>query len=205
MITISIIEDDIDICYGLKYLLQNTSDYECLGTYHSCEEALEDLAENPPDVILLDIKLPGMSGIEGINKIKQILPNVEIIMLTVFEDDKKVFDSISAGASGYLVKTAQPAQIVDAIREIIHGGAPLSTTVARKIVDSFHKPSTIPLTCREREILSLLCQGKSYKMIADSLYISQGTVHSHIKNLYKKLNVNSKSEAVAKAFQLKIV
>jgi DNA-binding NarL/FixJ family response regulator len=153
----------------------------------------------------MDIQLPGMSGIEGVRRLKKLLPELDIIMLTIHDDDKRVFDSLCAGACGYLVKTTPPAKILEAIKEVYNGGAPMSASIARLVIQSFRKSSDSNLSPREQEILALLCQGKSYKMIAAALYLSKGTVHSHLKKIYKKLEVNSMTEAVAKAHQEKLV
>jgi DNA-binding NarL/FixJ family response regulator len=166
---------------------------------------LQEIAEHAPDVVLMDIQLPGMSGIEGVRRLKKILPDLNVIMLTIHDDDKRVIDSLCAGACGYLVKTTPPAKLLEAISEVHAGGSPMSANIARMVIQSFQRKQSAELTAREAEILSQLCSGKSYKMIADSLHISRGTVHSHLKNIYKKLEVNSMSEAVAKAYQEKLV
>ncbi len=205
MISVSIIEEDDDIRQGLELLIHGTDGFCCVGAYRSCEAAISDIEREPPDVLVLDVELPGMSGIEGIRKIKQRNSNIDIIMLTVHDDDKTVFESLCAGASGYLVKTTQPARLLEAIKDVNNGGAPMTASIARMVISSFLRPSHEVLTPRESEILSQLCEGKSYKMIANDLFISKGTVHSHIKNIYRKLKVNSKSQAVAKAFQNKLI
>lgn len=153
----------------------------------------------------MDIQLPGMSGIEGVRRIKKFLPDLDIIMLTIHDDDRRVFDSLCAGACGYLVKTTPPVKILEAIKDVHNGGAPMSASIARLVLQSFRKSSDSNLSPREQEILALLCQGKSYKMIADALHLSKGTVHSHLKKIYKKLEVNSMTEAVAKAHLERLV
>lgn len=205
MIHVLIVEDDDDIRDGLKLLIDGTNGYACAGAYRDCETALANLENDLPDVALMDIELPGMSGIEGVRQIRRKLADIDIIMLTNYHDDQKVFDSLCAGATGYLVKTTPPAKLLDAIKEADEGGAPLSANIARMVIHSFQRTPDTQLTKRESEILSQLCKGKSYKMIADTLFISTGTVHSHIKNIYNKLEVNSKSEAVIKALQEKLV
>ena len=205
MITVAVVEDDDDIRRGLALLINSTPGYSCIGVYSNCESALQPLTEYPPDVLLMDIQLPGMSGIEGVKSIKRRLPDLDIIMLTIHDDDQKVFDSLCAGACGYLLKTTPPAKLLAAIQECHAGGAPMSANVARMVTHSFQRTTPDTLTTREGEVLALLCRGKSYKMIADSLNVSRGTVHSHIKSIYKKLEVNSMSEAVAKAFQERLV
>lgn len=205
MICVSIVEDDADIRHGLELLLNGAPGFCCLEAYSDCEAALTDVASNTPDVLLMDIQLPGMSGIEGARRIKRLLPRLDVIMLTIHDDDQRVFDSLCAGACGYLLKTTPPAKLLEAIKEVHAGGAPMSAGIARMVIQSFQQPARADLTQREQDILSQLCRGKSYKMIADTLHISRGTVHSHIKSIYKKLEVNSMSEAVAKAFQERLV
>ena len=205
-ISVSLIEDDADIRRGLALLLNKTPGLVCMAAYPDCETALKDIADDPPDVLLMDIQLPGMSGIEGVRRLKKILPDLDVIMLTIHDDDRRVFDSLCAGACGYLVKTTPPAKILEAVKEVYGGGAPMSASIARLVIQSFQKGiADNALTPRELEILSLLCQGKSYKLIAEALHLSKGTVHSHLKKIYKKLEVNSMTEAVAKAYQERLV
>ncbi len=205
IIAVTIIEDDEEIRQSLSYLINATDGFECISTYPDCESALRKIFEELPDVILMDIGLPGMSGIEGIKIIKQKKPVIDIVVLSIHENDEYVFDALCAGASGYLIKEAQPAKILDAIKEVRNGGAPMSTQIARMVVGSFKVQPSPHLTQRETEVLSKLCDGMSYKMIADKLFISEETVRRHIKNIYKKLEVHSKSEAVAKAIKQKLV
>lgn len=204
-ITVTIIEDDQEIRDSLSYLINATDGYECISRYESCEDAIKKVSDELPDVILMDISLPGMSGIHGTKLIKEKHPDIDIIVLTIHENDKFVFDALCAGATGYLVKETQPARILDAIKEAREGGAPMSTQIARMVVGSFQIQPSPDLTNRESEVLTQLCEGKSYKMIAETLYISEETVRRHIKNIYKKLEVHSKSEAVAKAIREKLV
>ncbi|MEK7727775.1 MAG: response regulator transcription factor [candidate division KSB1 bacterium] len=204
-ISVALIEDDVDIRRGLALLLNKTPGFACAAAYPDCETALQEIADDPPEVLLMDIQLPGMSGIEGVRRIKKLLPDLDVIMLTIHDDDKRVFDSLCAGACGYLVKTTPPAKLLEAIKEVYAGGAPMSASIARLVIQSFRKSSESNLSPRELEILSLLCQGKSYKMIAEALHLSKGTVHSHLKKIYKKLEVNSMTEAVAKAHQERLV
>jgi len=205
VIKVFIIEDDEDIRQGLQLLINGTIGYECVGAYNNCEDAIVDLNDDPPDVVLMDIELPGMSGIEGVAVVKTRLPETNVLMLTNYQDDTKVFDSLCAGANGYLLKSTPPAKLLECIEDVTNGGAPMSATIAKMVITSFRRPTFEELTSRETEILSQLCQGKSYKMISAALFISTGTVHSHIKNIYRKLEVNSKSEAVVKAFQNKLI
>lgn len=204
-ITVSIVEDDDEIRESLALLISGTAGFECLTTYEDCESAIDGIAEENPDVVLMDIGLPGMSGIEGIKLLKQKLPDLDILVISIRENDKTVFDALCNGASGYLIKETPPARILEAIREVKNGGAPMSTQIARMVVSSFKITPSDSLTQRETEVLTQLCKGMSYKMIADSLFISEETVRRHIKNIYRKLEVHSKSEAVAKAIKEKLV
>lgn len=205
MINVSIVEDDDEIRESLAILVNGTQGFSCIHTYRDCESAIKGIFEDIPDVVLMDIGLPGMSGIEGVRKIKENLPDIDILMLTVHNDSKKVFEALCAGACGYLIKDTPPARLLEAISEIYSGGAPMSSQIARMVIDSFKTTSHADLTQRETEVLTQLCKGKSYKMIADTLFISEETVRRHIKNIYRKLEVCSKSEAVAKALKERLV
>ncbi len=205
IIAVTIVEDDDDIRESLALLIGETEGFICAGAFRDCESAIKAVTELRPDVILMDIQLPGMSGIDGVQKVKEIAPSIDVIMLTIHKDDDLVFRSLCAGATGYLVKNTRPAKLIEAIREVYYGGAPMSTNVARMIVGSFHKSTQTLLTARETEVLAHLCKGESYKMIADALFVSEQTVHFHIKNIYQKLQVHSKSEAVAKAFRERLI
>lgn len=205
LIFVSIVEDDEEIRENLALLINETPGFNCIGDYGDCESALEDIPQNLPDIVLMDITLPGMTGIEGIKILKKSYPDIDIIVLTMHDNDQYVFDSLCAGASGYLIKDTSPVKVLDAIKEAFAGGAPMSTKIARMVVGSFKTKPSPDLTPRESEVLSLLCEGMSYKMIAEDLFISEETVRRHIKSIYKKLEVHSKSEAVAKAFKDKLV
>jgi DNA-binding NarL/FixJ family response regulator len=205
MINVSIVEDDDEIRESLALLINGTAGYTCINTFTDCETATKEIEEDPPDVILMDIGLPGMSGIEGVRKIKEKLPDIDILILTVHNDSKKVFEALCAGACGYLIKDTPPARLLESISEAYNGGAPMSSQIARMVVDSFKTKSHDELTQRETEVLTQLCKGKSYKMIANTLFISEETVRRHIKNIYRKLEVGSKSEAVVKALKERIV
>ncbi len=202
MIRISIIEDDKDIRESLAILLNGTQEFNCVSTYVTCEAALKNIEADVPDVILMDINLPGISGIEGTKIIKQKLPQTEIIMLTISDDENDVFNSLCAGACGYLKKNTPPLKLIEAIKEAVNGGAPMSMDIARLVVGSFRKEThSNSLTNRESEILKNLCSGSSYKKIAAELFIDLNTVKFHIRNIYRKLEVNSKGEAIAKAMK----
>jgi len=209
-ISVGIVEDDDSIREGISTLIGTTAGYSCSHAYASCEDALVRLEQNPPDVLLMDINLGGMSGIEGTRHIKARFPGMEILMLTVFEDNDKIFRSLCAGASGYLLKNIPAGELLAAIREARQGGAPMTASIARKVLNLFQSIAPVPpadaeLTAREREILEHLVAGSSYKMIAHDLFISIDTVSSHVKNIYQKLQVHSKSEAVAKALRHRLV
>ncbi|MDZ7291384.1 MAG: response regulator transcription factor [candidate division KSB1 bacterium] len=207
-ISVVVIEDNEKFRNGLAQLIEGTPGYRCVGTFSDCEKALPEICNLLPDVILMDIGLPGMSGIEGVKAIKACLPEIEILMLTIYEDDAKVFDSLYAGASGYLLKKTAPAKILEAITEIHDGGSPMSPKIARKVLDLFHKTApaeeTEQLSSREKEILQLLVEGLSYKAIGKRLFISPHTVRAHLKNIYEKLHVHSKSEAAVKAVKQRL-
>ena len=202
MIEISIIEDDKEIRESLAILIEGTEGFTCISHYGSCEDALESIENDAPDVILMDINLPGMTGIEGTKLIKQKLQKTEIIMLTISDDDNDVFNSLCAGACGYLRKNTPPVKILESIKEAVDGGAPMSMEIAKLVVGSFRKKTqSTDLTNREKEVLKNLCDGYSYKKISEELFIDINTVKFHIRNIYHKLEVNSKGEAIAKAMK----
>lgn len=201
MISVVIVEDDSEIRESLELLINGTPDYECLKSFEDAETALKWLNEEIPDVVLMDIGLPGISGIEAIKRIKQKYPSLDVLVLSIHENDEYVFDALCAGATGYLTKDTPPNKIMDGIKEVYEGGAPMSSQIARMVIGSFKIKPSPELTKRETEVLTDLCNGSSYKMIADNLFISEETVRKHIKNIYRKLEVHSKSEAVAKAIR----
>jgi DNA-binding NarL/FixJ family response regulator len=208
MIKVALVDDNVDLREGLQIVLKEHSDeFECIGAFGDAETALKKIPELKPDVVLMDINLPGISGIECLKQLKPKLPQLDVIMLTVFADDDTVFDSLCAGACGYITKNASPEKILDAIREVRDGGAPMSGRIARMVVTSFKAPgdASAQLTDREKEVLDQLCKGKSYKMVADALNITHDTVRHHIKNIYKKLEVHSVSEAILKTMKKKII
>ncbi|HEY1788208.1 MAG TPA: response regulator transcription factor [Verrucomicrobiae bacterium] len=202
-ISVAIVEDDRRVRESLSVLINGTEDLRCVSAHSSGEEALEDIVFKKPDVVLMDINLPGMSGVDCVRKLKAQLPKVQILMLTMYEDDEKVFQSLVAGASGYLVKRTSPSELLNAIHEVYTGASPMSGKIARTVVEYFHKhkeasPHEESLSRREEEILRLLAKGYRYKEIADALAISFETVRSHLKNIYDKLHVRSRTEAVVK-------
>ncbi len=210
VIDVAIVEDDDDMRTTLQRLIESTKGFSCTGAFESCEDALEMIQAERPDVILMDINLPGMSGIEGVRQIKSFYPQANILMQTVYQDDDNIFRSICAGASGYLLKRTSKEQLLNAIREVHSGGAPMNAGIARRVMELFRK-TAVPvreessLTAREIDILIALVDGCSYKMIADRHSISIETVRNHIKHIYEKLHVHSKSEAVAKALKERLV
>ena len=207
MIKIIIVEDNKTIREGLTVLINATDGLRCVKNYSNCEDMLAELEEINPDLILMDIGLPGMSGIEGIKKAKLILPEILILILSVYENDDNIFDALCAGACGYLIKKTPPARLIEAITEAHNGGSPMSANIARRVVSYFNKnvqktdDSENDLSEREIEVLTNLSQGNSYKMIAESVCISLDTVRYYIRSIYKKLQVHSQSEAVAKALR----
>ncbi|MDN5200897.1 response regulator transcription factor [Fulvivirgaceae bacterium BMA10] len=205
MINVAIVEDDREIRQTLALIIDGTPGFSCKNTFEDCESAIETLPEIVPDVVLMDINLPGMTGIEGIRILKERLSHIDFIMLTIQEDDESIFDSLLAGATGYLTKDTPPADLLNAIREVYKGGSPMSTQIARKVVTSFKSDKKSPLTERETEILQRLCNGENYKVIADAIFVSGHTVRAHIKNIYEKLHVHSRAEAVKKAFKDKLI
>lgn len=202
-IQVAIVDDKRDIREGLQLILDNSDGFECVATYSDGESAVEGLPTVKPDVVLMDIGLPKMSGIDCVKILKDISPEIEMIMLTVHADEDSIFESLRAGAVGYLVKNIFPSKLLNSIKEVKNGGSPMSSSIARKVVSSFNsfRQPAANLTKRETEVLDLLCKGKSYKVIADDLYISPDTVRYHLKNIYKKLQVNSKYEAMMKAMK----
>jgi len=207
---IAIIEDQAGLRESLKALIGGTPGYRCLQTFRSMEQALRDLGPPLPDAMLVDLGLPGISGVEGIGLLKERHPSLILVALTVHDDDRHVFDAICAGASGYLLKKTPPARLLEALGEVLHGGAPMSPEVAGRVIALFRQFRPPPrsdygLTPQETELLKLLVEGHNYKTAAAELEISINTVIFHIQNVYRKLQVHSKSEAVAKALRDRIV
>lgn len=206
--SIALVEDDPQIRKSLKFYLDEQEEFEQTVVFHSVELFLDYLRANNsiPDVVLMDIGLPGMSGIEGMKFISELYPEIEIIMLTIYHDPDKIFQSLCAGASGYLLKNTPLEQIKEGIISLTKGGSPMSPQIARKVIEHFshpghHSPLISPLSQREKEIVVGLVDGLSYKMIADRMSISIETVRFHIKNIYKKLHVNSKAEVITKSLK----
>jgi DNA-binding NarL/FixJ family response regulator len=204
-IKVAIIEDDETIREGYAFLIGNTTGYKICGTYPSYEEAAKHISQDDPDVILLDVELPGISGIDALPKLKKTLPDTHILILTVYEQELLIFRALGNGAAGYLTKNTPPEKIVSAIHEVMEGGGPMSANIARMVISSFKRNDASPLTRRETEILEQIATGKSRKRIADELYIDLETVKSHIKNIYHKLDVHSKADAIKAARDNKFI
>jgi DNA-binding NarL/FixJ family response regulator len=205
-IKVAIIEDQRVLREGLAFLLDGTDGFRCTGSYGSVEKALSRITEDPPDVVLIDIGLPGMNGIEGIRALRQQLPKLRLITLTVYEDDQKIFDALCAGASGYLLKRTPPARLVESLKEVVNGGAPMSPEVANRVISLFKnirppERADYQLTNHEVRLLKLLVEGHSYKTAAAELGSSINTIGTHMQSIYRKLQVHSKSEAVVKALR----
>lgn len=201
-ITVSIVEDQAPLRATLARVIARADGFDCVSDYGSAEAALEGLPGANPNVVLMDINLPGMDGVECVRQLKAVLPAVLVIMLTVYEDTENIFNALAAGATGYLLKRTPRAELLEAIREVVRGGSPMTAHIARKVVQSFQKaaPTAGPtdnLSQREQEVLDLLSQGFLYKEIADRLGISYETVHTYIRRIYEKLQVRTRTEAVA--------
>lgn len=206
MIRIAIVEDNNTLRQSLEQLINRGDDMQCVASLCNLMNVISDLGKVTVDIVLMDIGLPNISGIEGVRTVKNNYPEIQVLMFTVFEDDEKIFAAIRAGASGYILKKTPPPEILEAIRELYTGGAPMSPSIARKVIHAFQsEPSSAmedyKLTTREKEILYSLVDGLSYKKIAEKYVVSISTIRTHICNIYHKLHVNSKSQAVAKILQ----
>ncbi|MEW6507779.1 MAG: response regulator transcription factor [Bacteroidota bacterium] len=212
MIKVTIIEDNTTIRDGLAALINGTPGYSCVGSFPDCETFLHKIPTLDTNIILMDIGLPGINGIDGIVRAKKIKPDLNVLMLTVYEDSQSVFKALCAGACGYLVKKTPPSRLLEAIKDAYEGGAPMSSLIARQVITLFQQniglqnENTNPqLSSREKEVLTSLADGNNYQSIADKLFISVDTVRHHIRNIYRKLHVHSQSEAVAKAIRKGII
>ena len=209
-IKVAIFDDNNSLRDSIAMLLQDTKDFTLCGSYSHCLDVIENITESNPDVVIMDIDMPGINGIEGVKLIRKKFQGLQILMFTVFDNDEKVFAAIKAGAGGYILKNAEPKNLLNAISEVYNGGAPMTPGIARKVLHQFQhlQPEEIKedyhLSQRETEVLALLVNGLSYKMIAAKLNISYDTVRAHMKKIYEKLHVASMTEAVAKAIHRKL-
>jgi DNA-binding NarL/FixJ family response regulator len=206
MITISIVDDEKELCQSIATFVNGAPGFRCVSMYHCGEAALGHLQADRPDVVLMDIHMAGMSGIECVKRLKAMMPQLQIMMLTVYEDTDQIFQALSAGASGYMLKRSTPSKLLDAISEVHAGGSPMSSPIARKVVASFQR--TRPkdgehahFTSREQSVLDCLANGLTYKQTADKMNISIPTIRSYLRRIYEKLHVQSRTEAVAKYMQ----
>ncbi len=209
-IRVIVFEDNRDLREGMTFLLQATPQLELVGAFADCRDLRTQIPALRPDVALMDIDMPGITGIEATPLVKALYPAAQVLMLTVFEDEEKIFQAIRNGASGYLLKRTPPGEIIQAIFDVHQGGSPMTASVARKVLHYFQEPAHVTshdyqLSPRELDILKGLVKGHSYKLIADELFISIDTVRSHIRHIYEKLQVNSKTEAVLKAIREKLI
>jgi DNA-binding NarL/FixJ family response regulator len=212
VIKVTLFEDNKDFREGLQAILNGSPGFTCAGAFANCNNLIKRLKESDPDIILMDIQMPGMSGIEAVAILRQDFPEVPVLMQTIFEDEAKVFAAICAGANGYILKSTHPVKFLEAIKEVAEGGSAMTASIASKVLKMFKHQNIkanvgqdFDLTTREKEILSLLVDGDSYKLIADKLFISYETVHSHVKKIYQKLHVNSVNEAVGKALRNRLI
>jgi len=210
MIKVALFEDIPDLREGLQAFLEASDEVSCCGAWENCDQVKKIVTHHQPDVVLMDIDMPGTNGMEGLKIIRELYPDMSVIMLTVFEDDDNVFNSICAGANGYMLKRTPPSRIIDAIKEVHEGGAPMTASIAKKVLQAFAKSNApkqndYQLTDREKDILGSLVKGNSYKMISAELGISINTVREYIRRIYDKLHVHSMNEAVAKAINNRIV
>lgn len=210
MIKVLVYDDNKGRREGLELLINESQDMSCIATFENCSHVVEQIVEYKPDVVLMDIDMPLVNGIEGLKLIRKHAPDTMVIMQTVFEEEEKIFDAIRSGAHGYFLKKTPPMKLIEGIRDVREGGAPMTASVARKVLEVFQRQpakskNSFDLTEREYEVLNHLVKGMSYKMIADIENISWHTVNSHCKRIYEKLHVHSASEAVAKAIDHKIV
>lgn len=202
---VMIVEDDQEIRNSFTLIVNSSQKFTVVNTYGNSEDAIDNLHRDKPEIVLMDIELPVMNGIQATKIIKDKAPHVDIVMVSVYEDSELVFEALKAGASGYITKSANYLELLTALEEIVKGGAPMSSRIARMVIDNFHVNPNSPLTKRETEILQLISEGKTYTQISEELFISKETAKTHIKNIYSKLQVKSKSEAIAKANMDKLI
>lgn len=212
MIKVALFEDNKNLREGIEAILNGSPGFSCVGAFANGNNLVNRLAECQPDIVLMDIQMPGLSGIEAVAVLRQKFPELPVLMQTVFEDEAKVFAAICAGANGYVLKNTPPVKFLDAIKEVAEGGSAMTPSIAAKVLKMFKdqnpkadSTSDFNLSKREKEILSLLVDGLSYKLIADQLFLSYETVHSHVKKIYQKLHVKSVNEAVSKALRNRLI
>jgi len=209
-IRVLVFEDNMSLRNSLYQLVNGSEGFKCVGAFENCSQLLKNVQDTKPDVVLMDIQMPGINGIEAVKMLRDKYPRLKVMMQTIFEDREKIFQSIYAGASGYVLKNTSPSRFLEFIKETYEGGAPMSPTVATKVLQMItqHDPPSgqeFDLSDREKEVLSFLVKGMSYKLIGETCFISIDTVRAHIRNIYEKLHVHSKAEAVATAIKSKIV
>ncbi|HUC84947.1 MAG TPA: response regulator transcription factor [Candidatus Acidoferrales bacterium] len=207
MISVSVVDDEKNLCESIATFLNGSPGFRCVSIYGSAEAALKRLPAERPDVVLMDINMAGMNGIECVSRLKALAPQVQIVMLTVYDDTDQIFKALAAGATGYLLKRNDPEELLQAIRDVQAGGSPMSNSIARKVVASFQKAGQggekqALLSAREQAVLDCLAQGLAYKQIGDQLGISINTIRTHLRHIYEKLHVQSRTEAVAKYLRL---
>jgi DNA-binding NarL/FixJ family response regulator len=206
MITVSIVDDEKELCKSIATFVNGAPGFRCVSMYHSGEAALEHLPKDQPDVVLMDINMSGISGIECAGRLKALMPQIQIMMLTVYEDTDQIFKALSAGASGYMLKRLTPGKLLEAIQDVHGGGSPMSSSIARKVVGSFQRSNPVgtekvSFTSREQMVLDCFAKGMTYKQTADHLTISIDTIRTYVRRIYEKLHVQSATEAVAKYMQ----
>jgi len=207
MISVSIVDDEKKLCKSIATFLNDSPGFRCISIYGNAEVALRQLPTDRPDVVLMDINMPGMDGIECVKRLKALAPQLQILMLTVYENTEQIFNALAAGATGYLLKRLEPGELLQAIRDVHAGGSPMSNSIARKVVASFQEANRVGekqnlLSPREQSVLDCLAQGLAYKQIGDQLGISINTIRTHLRHIYEKLHVQSRTEAVAKYLRL---
>lgn len=200
-----IVEDDKELRKSFTHIVNNADKFVVIGSYANAEDAINDIARKKPEIIMMDIQMPGMNGVEATQIIKERFPHIEVVIVTVYEDNDLVFNALKAGASGYVTKSANYLELLAALDEIVRGGAPMSTRIARMVIQNFHLNPDSPLTKREKEIIRMIADGKTYSQISDELFISRETAKTHIRNIYTKLQVNKKSDAIAKAQEQRLI
>jgi len=200
-----LIEDDRILLESFTYIINNSEKFIVVGSYSNGDDAIGEFPRKRADIVVTDLKLPTINGIEITRTIKERYPQTEVIILSVYEDNEMVFNALKAGASGYITKSANYLELIAALEEIVRGGAPMSSRIARMVIHNFHLNPESPLTAREKEVLHLIAEGKTYTQISEQLFISRDTARTHIRNIYAKLNVNRKSEAIDRATRDKLI